>query len=223
MNTHVILPQEKQHQLDLLLNKAPAQVHPFLTQSMVQLDEYQVEPLVADSLQVKFQEILCSGFFHHKPLQFAVALKKDFPDWFRIYVHEFSHFRQYVDNQAYFNAASDDIEVFFNWVAGKEELDEATLHRMGKIAMEIEHDCEARVLKLINQDKFENILEPGLYARKANAYVNFYHFVVENRKWYKAKQEPYNIEAVYNLFPDNLVILESLTPEMKEAFKMCVK
>lgn len=211
------------NQLALILEKSPVQMHHFLKGCMTQLENYQVETLVADTLQVKFQEILCSGFFHHKPLQFAVGLKKEFPEWFRIFVHEYSHFRQYVDNQNYFNAASDDIEVFFNWVAGKAELDEATLHRMGKIAMEIEHDCEARVLKLIAQDGFENILEPGLYARKANAYVNFYLFVMENRKWYKAKQEPYNIEAVYNLFPDNLVILESLTPEMKEAFELCVK
>lgn len=212
-----------QNQLDLLLDKSPAQVHGFLTDCMHQMDEYKVETLVSDSLQVKFQEILCSGFFHHKPLQFAVALKKDFPDWFRIYAHEFSHFRQYVDNQAYFNHASDEIEVFFNWVAGQEEVDSQRLLQMGKIAMGIEHDCEARVLKLIEKDSFGNILEPALYARKANAYVNFYLFVIEKRKWYKAKQEPYNIQEVYNLFPDELVMLETLTPEMKQAFELCVK
>jgi hypothetical protein len=94
---------------------------------------------------------------------------------------------------------------------------------MGKIAMGIEHDCEARVLKLIEKEEFGNILEPALYARKANAYVNFYLFVIENRKWYKAKQEPYNIQEVYNLFPDELLMLETLTPEMKQAFELCVK
>lgn len=212
-----------QNQLDLLLDKSPTQVHDFLTDCMHQMDEHKVETLVSDSLQVKFQEILCSGFFHHKPLQFAVALKKDFSDWFRIYAHEFSHFRQYVDNQAYFNHASDEIEVFFNWVAGKEEVDSQHLLQMGKIAMGIEHDCEARVLKLIEKEGFGNILEPALYARKANAYVNFYLFVIENRKWYKAKQEPYNIQEVYNLFPDELLMLETLTPEMKQAFELCVK
>lgn len=210
--------------LDLLYSKSNPTIHYYLEHVIDTLLDAGVNVTVQDSLQVFLGEeaIGCSGYFNSEPLEFAVAIGKPYESWLKVLLHEFSHFEQWQEDPQGFNLMNRDIETLFSWLDGKVELTDDELSSYRDSAIKIEYDCERRSIEKLYQHGFYTIIDPEVYGRMANSYFNFYHYVVENRVWYKAGCEPYTIPEVWNSFPSELTVFPELTDEHRELFSRCV-
>lgn len=209
--------------IDLLKSKSHHHIHYYLEDMIDQLIAADVKITIQDTPQVSLDDgIGCSGFFNSEPLEFAVAVGKPHEEWLKIFIHEFAHFEQWRDDAVLFDKRSTDIGQLFAWVNGDIELDEPHLLQCRDSAIEIEYDCEVRVLAKIRHYALESIINPQAYTRMANAYFNFYHYVVAERVWYKPGHEPYVIDEVWNHFPAELVKLDGMDDELRALYSRCV-
>lgn len=157
----------------------------------------------------------CNGYFIDYPKAiFACATKKDFNEWFPVYVHEYCHFTQWRDEIPEWDALWRMGLYYDNfldqWIERGLEFRSWTIRHYIQAGINIEADCERRVIELINEYDFP--IDPEEYAQKANAYVHFYNYVEENRTWYIAGKEPYNVKEVWSQFNTTIDDDFSLNP-----------
>lgn len=204
-------------------DKIPASAQNFIKETLEKLERNNVALHIVDTLQVDLGDgIKSSGFFEDVPLRFAVATGKKFEDWFMVFVHEYGHFTQYMEDKEKFSTINKNIGTLFSWVDGKKELSLEEIKLYSQEALWLEYDCEKRALKIIQECKLTDVIDPALYAQKANSYFNFYHYVAEKRAWYKAQQEPYNLPEVYELFSKELTMQSTLSDEQRDAYQACI-
>lgn len=121
--------------------------------------------------------------------EFAVAMKHHMG--FEILIHEYCHFLQWKNDRKLWDKSMATYDILFDWLTNPvldflpeiknrifsdNELDQS-LHDI----VEIEHDCEKRVLKLVKNNPIENF-DINKYIRAANAYLWSYHLNRELRK-----------------------------------------
>lgn len=120
-----------------------------------------------------------------------------------IYSHEFSHMTQAVDNcEVWQNTESND---YSRWL-----LDDPLRKWNEKLAWEgifnsikVERDCELRSLRNIN--KWDLPIDPSDYAKRANLYLFFYHYLLLRRRW-RRSNDIYKKELL-DLMPEKLLPL----------------
>lgn len=202
---------------------SPIEAHSFIEKALARLISHQVKIIASLDKQVFYESSTngSSGFFNDEPLTFAVALDKAFKDWFLVFIHEYAHFLQYLENPLWFRQECQKIDLFFSWLDGQ-DLAQKDIEEYSISAMQLEADCEKRAL--LNIDKFGlgEIVDRIEYCQKANSYFNFYHYVAKHRKWYKLGGEPYSLESVWKSFPTHLVIYEKMTQEQERLFSLCI-
>jgi hypothetical protein len=138
--------------------------------------------------------------------EFAVAMKHHMG--FEILIHEYCHFLQWKTNRRLWNKSMSTYDTLFDWISypslavspfvkdykvTPEELDQS-LHDI----LEIEHDCEKRVLKLVKNCPIENF-DTDKYIRAANAYLWSYHL---NRELRLRPKRPIYSERVLEHMPN---------------------
>lgn len=208
---------------DLLLAASPESAHAFISRLVDELHACGVRVTVEPGLQVDCRDGgKSAGFFDINPVEFAVAIGKPFCDWFLVLVHEYGHFKQWQENAPAFEAACRDIETLFGWLAGDFELDSVTVKRLGRVALELEHNCESRVLANLDTFGISHLIDPLTYAQKANSYFNFYTYIAVHRKWYVGGKEPYSLPAVWETFPTTLVVEDELSSEREALYALCI-
>lgn len=206
----------------LLFDRSPSAAHAFIAGALSELDARKTLVEVSPGPQVLASDGMgCAGYFDGHPPHFAIAVGKPFEDWLLVFAHEFCHFKQWEEDAATFKKASDDIELLFEWVAGRIELDEETRWRHARVARDLEHDCESRVLANLESFGLLGLIDPKQYAQKANSYFNFYNYVGARRAWYESGREPYTLPEVWRRFPEALVREEGLSPEREALFAQC--
>jgi hypothetical protein len=120
--------------------------------------------------------------------EFAVAMKHHMG--FEILIHEYCHFLQWKTDRKLWDRSMETYDILFDWISypslvasafikdykvTTEELDKS-LHDI----LEIEHDCEKRVLKLVKNCPIEDF-DTDKYIRATNAYLWSYHLNRELR------------------------------------------
>jgi hypothetical protein len=164
-------------------------------------------PRVRYSDPEKGIEIDCSGFFSDKNgLSLHVATGKPFMEWFPIFLHEFCHGVQCINQEKVWTdnqidkkmEAGDLIDLYLKGLNNVSKED--ALESKQKV-MAVELDCEKKVVELIKKYQIQDIIDVKEYIQKSNAYVLFYHLVVEEKKWYK-KTAPYENREIYGAMPD---------------------
>jgi hypothetical protein len=120
--------------------------------------------------------------------EFAVAMKHHMG--FEILIHGYCHFLQWRDDRKLWDRSMATYDILFNWISypslvassfikdckiTTEQLDQS-LHDI----LEIEHDCEKRVLKLVKNNPIEDF-DTDQYIRATNAYLWSYHINRELR------------------------------------------
>lgn len=203
----------------LLFDFSPEAAHLFLKAALAELAEHKITTKIENSLQIEG----CSGYFNTDPLEFVVAIGKPFKDWFLVFVHEFSHFKQYLSDPVAFGVAAAEIGKLFEWLAGEIELTPTEINDFGELALLLEYDAENQVLEHLGELGIASLIDANEYAQKANSYFNFYNYVIKHRKWYVGGKEPYTIPEVWQSFSTALHIDVELTPEREELFSRCVK
>lgn len=163
--------------------------------------------------------ISCSGYFLDDsmgdPPELAVACGKPEEAWLPILVHESCHMDQWIEGvpewRLLYWDKVDICDYFDRWLLGEIELVPEELDRITKILMEVELDCEKRVLEKIK--KYDLPIDPEDYSRRGLAYVLFYLVVKEQRKWSKVGREPYSIPEILAKMPTNFEVSISQPPK----------
>jgi hypothetical protein len=127
---------------------------------------------------------------------------------FEILIHEYCHFLQWKHDRKLWDKSTLTYDILFDWISfpllkysedikdceyTNEQLDQS-LHDI----LEIEHDCEKRVLKLVANNPIENF-DTDKYIRAVNAYLWSYHL---NRELRKRPIRPIYSERVLNGMPN---------------------
>jgi hypothetical protein len=135
--------------------------------------------------------------------EFVVAMKHHMG--FEIFIHEYCHFLQWKYDRAFWDSSTEYYDVLFDWIENKDmivadEILDKSLHTI----LAIEHDCESRVLKLVELNPIENF-DKDKYIRAVNSYLWSYHINKELRK--RPKNPIYSeklLGSMSNTFNKNL-------------------
>jgi len=177
-------------------------VNEFLGETITELLEHGVEVNLSnkDHVIIRHCDAKVNGYFIDRPtLSFGVAAGLPIEEWLPVYVHEFNHFRQWVEKEPiYLDAFIDEIEAFDyidEWVTDKRELSEEQVDFYVARAREMEADCERRTHSMIQE--YDLPINLDTFAQKANSYIHFYNYIARNKTWYKLGNEPYRTPEVY--------------------------
>lgn len=162
--------------------------------------------------------IKCAGFFadgeddiFKKP---TLAYAKGNPDYMALLVHEYGHMTQWLDNIPIWKEATFSLDYLDRWLNG-EDFDDIYKHI--DIAKEIELDNEKRSVELIK--KWGLPLDIPTYIRKANAYVQFYLYLKESRRWSQPNKSPYSVIEIIELMSDEFDMdYDTLDPKIRQTF-----
>lgn len=175
-----------------------------------------------DSDYVGTGALKCSGYFDpdEKELVCAVGNKKT-EDWFGTFLHEFSHFEQWVENcpawrESQGEGASD--QALDDYIEGKLPKS-PKIEKMLRDICYLEYDCERRtVKKFLQLSEIFSLSDVGVYVQKANAYVAFYRKVYDLQTWYDAERAPYLNEDFWKHMPAGFLPFECYFDKVDDAF-----
>jgi hypothetical protein len=157
---------------------------------------YDVKVVLHDKPFIMCDGLKVSGYFDNGRLSLHVALKN--PIWFEILVHEYGHFRQWIEFCKVWAKYEREVKKWDDWVIKKAEMSKERIDREFKIVRNLELDCEKRSVELIKQ--FNLPIDVKNYIKGANTYIYFYAFVRKNRKWYN-KKSPYKVKEIFDMMP----------------------
>jgi hypothetical protein len=143
--------------------------------------------------------IRCSGYFDdgEQPI-LAASMGK--PDGLEILVHEYCHLTQWVDGFHLWKVAAKAIPVIDEWLEGKYKRPQ-TLDRAFEISIGLELDNEKRSVKMIKDWGLS--IDVERYTKRANAYLQFYNWMKQTRKWSKPNNTPYSNKRIVAAMPAN--------------------
>jgi hypothetical protein len=151
--------------------------------------------------------------------EFVVAMKHHMA--FEILIHEYCHFLQWKNDRKLWNKSMETYDILFDWINNPElnfsteQLDQS-LHDI----LEIEHDCEKRVLKIVKNCPIEDF-DTDKYKGAINAYLWSYHINRESRSRPKRPiYSPRVLEYMPNTFNNDLSFYldaSNLTDSIRQA------
>ena len=189
----------------------------------------------------------CSGFFEaNDQIKPTLAVARDLEDstFLEVLAHEFSHSRQFLENDPTWTASrltKEDIKKYrrrinkdlssletgdlldFWWSKEIELTDEEALD-LTKRTTAVEFDCEKRTVKLIKELGLD--LKDKEYSQKANAYLGTYFFARKHRRFTTPGHSAYTKKEVWSLYPETIdeSFCENFPKEVEEAIlKHCIK
>lgn len=135
--------------------------------------------------------------------EFVVAMKHHMG--FEIFIHEYCHFLQWKYDRAFWDSSTEYYDVLFDWIENKDMIvADEILNKSLHTILAIEHDCESRVLKLVELNPIENF-DKDKYIRAVNSYLWSYHINKELRR--RPKNPIYSeklLGSMSNTFNKNL-------------------
>lgn len=124
----------------------------------------------------------CGGFFSEELMRLATSTNHPFSHWFPIFIHESCHMEQWIERREWFESKIEVYSRFFEWLNHEKEYTRKQLEESRKVIIEVEQDCEKRVVEKIKQYNFNFSVKQ--YTQKANCYLYLYSFMLMKRKWY---------------------------------------
>jgi len=143
---------------------------------------------------VKCDGVATGGFCNENGI--TMATKQD--SWFQLFVHEYCHFLQEIDDDYTENDDDDAWNNYDHWLLGKCELKPEQIKRATKLIRDCEIDCEKRAVELIK--KYNLPIDVERYTQEANVYALFYTLVSKYRMWYSG-ESPCSIKELADLMP----------------------
>jgi len=154
----------------------------------------------------------CSGYFDEEHL--VVAMNR--PDALQILVHEYCHLTQWVEQCDTWIASvkNESHDKLYRWLAGEEVKD---IKKAINICRDLELDNEKRAIKMIK--RFNLPIDIDIYIKKANAYVQYYNYLLISRKWCSPKNSPYKNNRLVELMSSKFNMnYNKLTKKLLKAF-----
>jgi len=134
----------------------------------------------------------CSGYFGDDPPRLIASMGH--PDSKTILAHEFCHMTQWIDGISLWTLGEKGIEEIDNWLLGK-DVDDIDLHIANSRSLEL--DNEIRTSRLV--EEYDLGMDVDLYIKKSNAYVLFYNWLRETRRWSKPGNSPYMNKRILSM------------------------
>lgn len=168
---------------------------------------------ISNNLKIEYSvksKSLVSGYFNgdenNSEPEFGIAIGGKKEDWFLIFLHESCHMDQWLNRSSIWSngqiGGRDAYDMLDEWINGK-EISEWEIEKVIKSCIDIELDCEKRVLEKINKYHLTDI-DKIEYVKKANSYIMFYGAISKKRKWYN--KPPYEIKEIWDRMP--IIFLE---------------
>ena len=175
---------------------------------------YGVKCSLRNSTYVKMDDnVRCSGWFDETVPELVVAIKR--PDWIEILAHEYSHLTQWVEQIPIWKDAETSLGKVWEWLDGKSR---KNIEKHIGVARDLELDNEKRSVKIIKD--FNLNVDIDNYIRKANAYVQFYNWILITRRWSKPNNSPYKNERLKAAMSTKFNMkYKSLTPRLEKIFR----
>lgn len=195
----------------------------FVGMAVVEMAEAKVDIKLPRTRKVPLTDNLkCNGYFNIPP-EFCVGMSKPQGQWLRIFVHEYCHFRQWVEKEPCFMTFdhTNGMGEFDEWLDHKKELTKTQVLACTRACQELELDCEKRVVEMINL--FHLPIDIENYIKRANAYVLFYNYVMKHRYW-SGKISPYEPKEVLDTVPAYwMVSYKTMSSEYEDAITRYVR
>ena len=185
----------------------------FLSYARKETSEYGVGIILENSYYIKSGTLVMDGFFDGKNIVCATGK----PSWLSTFVHEYSHFEQWIENY-------DDSHDFYydeidSWLQHDKELPSKKVRKYIRYIRDVELDCEKRSSN--NIIKFKLPIDIDEYIQKANAYLYSY-LIIETKRvpWVNQtriwKHMPKHFNNNYDILPDIISRQEMLQIHRKE-------
>lgn len=153
----------------------------------------------------------CSGYFSEEDKKICVAVKTN--DFVGTLAHEYSHLRQYIEDEQLYNFYGISYSKVFEWLEGK-RIKSLDFHLNNCLNLEL--DCEMRTVELIK--KFDLEIDIKDYIQRANAYMYYWKYLKYSRKWCNPYNTPSNNENIVRLMPKRFLKDYELTDKLKSIF-----
>jgi hypothetical protein len=158
--------------------------------------------------------IHCSGYFDSENKLLIVAKKHT--HWFETLAHEYSHLTQWVEGCPAWVNGIESIDIIDRWIGGEDTPDVQT-HL--KLARELELDNEKRTVDIILKWGLDDIVDVGLYTKKANAYVIFYNWLGISRRWSNVNNSPYKNQRLMSAMSSKFDMdYDTMDPTIEKIF-----
>jgi hypothetical protein len=135
------------------------------------------------------------------------------PDGLEILVHEYCHLTQWQDGFHLWKKANRALPVIDEWLEGKYKRPQ-TLNKAFEIAIGLERDNEMRSVRMINEWGLS--IDTDKYIKRANAYLMFYNWLKQTRKWSNPNNTPYGNKRIVAAMPTNFKLDYSKLPKRFE-------
>lgn len=158
-------------------------------------------------------QIKCGGYFDSDIPKLACAVgNKSFKE---LLIHEYCHMTQWLEKFPLWDESIESINLIDEWI-GKKQVGNIKKHI--KLAKELELDNEKRVVQTII--KWNLDIDIKKYTKKANAYVLFYLYLQESRKWSIPGNAPYENQRILDLMSEEFDMdYEVLDPKIRKVFQ----
>ena len=165
--------------------------------------------------------IKCGGFFDDgsdpESRKATLAFAQGRPDYLDLLVHEYCHMTQWQEQIPLWEASKDGMTIIDEWLSGVDHPKDHVEHGIN-LSRDLELDNEKRSVAMMK--KWQLPIDADLYTKKANAYILFYNWMKESRKWSDPKNAPYNNLAIIAKMSNQFDMdYDRLTPELLEIYK----
>lgn len=115
-------------------------------------------------------EIYTNGFFNDSIPKICVAIQKEKEIWIGIFVHEYAHVMQWIENDPiYFDS---NLDIFDNWLTKKQEYSQKEIDKCIEVSKLLEIDADKRAIDILNRWNISERFKRN-YIKKSNAYGLF--------------------------------------------------
>lgn len=138
-----------------------------------------------------------AGFFCDRQRVLRVARGR--PDWLDILIHEYAHFRQWVEQPAgVYNADAAASITVARYLHDGKAVAPAVLRRAFKRVMAFERDAEMRAIKIAKAHRLP--IDEERYARHANLYIYSHHLMRDTGLW-RSAADPHRSWRLVDMMP----------------------
>ena len=139
------------------------------------------------------------GYFCDRRREIRVARARS--DWLDILIHEYAHFRQWVEQPArVYNADARASTVVDGYLHRKRKVAPGLLRKAFARVMAFERDAEIRAMKIAKAKSLP--IDVEAYARYANLYIYSHHLMRDTGRW-RSGRNPYRSWRIVDMMPSD--------------------
>lgn len=177
--------------------------------------EHGVKLDIRKTTYVKLDNMQCAGYFDYDRKIPTIVVAGDAKNAKATLLHEYCHLTQFLENSKLWKKSGKSLTILNEWLGGKEQ---KNIKKHISVCRELELDNEKRAAKMAK--KYDVGMSAKKYIRKANAYVLYYNWLGETRKWSKCENSPYSSKKILSLMSNKFDMnYKKLDPKIRKAFK----